>query len=249
LLYQITRIHPRLYFLDILHSPKESFRTIDLIELTISSSVSHNPDLSLLRLPTVFHSSSSETSTNSMKLSDDVSTYTSSDNRMLTVARYISNINENSLIDYMFNCELRYSKNVLQIMKYLLPKLCQPFLIYELDFELMLFFRYIRWKMLNFYLKHTFRVRRLVERMFGLLDLGVSQRKTGFINEFIFFKITDYPGVYTTTELMWTGVLAGISQHMKELIGFSQDVNKTFNFNIKKKSFFSFIFRLLALMK
>jgi hypothetical protein len=92
----------------------------------------------------------------------------------LTVSKYISDINENTLVEYMFDYNLRYSKNVLQIMKYILPKLSQPFLIYELDFELTSFFRYIRWKMLNFYLKHTTRVRMLIQRMFGIIDLGVS---------------------------------------------------------------------------
>jgi hypothetical protein len=93
---------------------------------------------------------------------------------MLTVSKYISHINENTIIDYMFSYEIRYSKNVLQIMKYLASKLCQPFLVYELDFEVTSFFRYIRWKMLNFYLKHTKRLRILVERMFGIINLGVS---------------------------------------------------------------------------
>jgi len=91
----------------------------------------------------------------------------------MTVSKYISNINENTLIDYMFGYELRYSKNVLQIMKYLASKLRQPFLIYELDFEVTSFFRYIRWKMLSFYLKHTRRLRMLIERMFGIINLGV----------------------------------------------------------------------------
>jgi hypothetical protein len=93
---------------------------------------------------------------------------------MLTVSKYISHINENTIIDYMFSYEIRYSKNVLQIMKYLVSKLCQPFLIYEMDFEVTSFFRYIRWNMLNFYLKHTKRLRILVERMFGIINLGVS---------------------------------------------------------------------------
>jgi hypothetical protein len=92
----------------------------------------------------------------------------------MTVSKLISNLNQNTLIDYMFGYELRYSKNVLQIMKYLGSKLCQPFLIYELDFEVTSFFRYLRWKMLNFYLKHTKKLRMLVERMFGIINLGVS---------------------------------------------------------------------------
>ncbi len=59
-------------------------------------------------------------------------------------------------------------------MKYLLPKLCQPFLIYELDFEIMSFFRYIRWKMFDLYLKNTIHVRRLIQRMFGIINLNVK---------------------------------------------------------------------------
>jgi len=138
---------------------------------SISSTDSLSHHLSLLRLPTVFYSSSSSSSLNSINFNNNLSL---SDNNMLTVSKYISNINENRSIDYMFNCELHYSKHVLQIMKYLLPKLCQPFLIYELDFELMSFFRYIRLKMLDFYLKHTIRVRRLIQRMFGIINLDVK---------------------------------------------------------------------------
>lgn len=92
----------------------------------------------------------------------------------MTVTRYISKINENILVDFMFSCEMRYANNVLRMMQRLAPKLCQPFLIYELDFQLTSFFRYIRWKMLNFYLTHTLRVRRLIQRMFGIINLGVS---------------------------------------------------------------------------
>jgi len=148
-----------------------------LIELTISSSNSHvdnlNNNLSSLRLPTVFYESSSINLENSIKLEiNDEKNLKNND--IMTVSKLISNLNQNTLIDYMFGYELRYSKNVLQIMKYLASKLCQPFLIYELDFEVTSFFRYLRWKMLNFYLKHTKKLRMLVERMFGIINLGVS---------------------------------------------------------------------------
>lgn len=135
-------------------------------------------DLSSLRLPPVFYESSSvsldalgersSTKSNQENLEHDKV------NDTMTVSRLISSINENSLISYMFDWELRYSKNVLPIMKYLAGKLRQPFFIYELDFEVTSFFRYIRWKMLNFYMKHTKRIRVLIERMFGIINLGVS---------------------------------------------------------------------------
>lgn len=157
---------------------EKPFRTVDLIELTISTSNMQvdnlNNNLSSLRLPAIFYESSSIQRENSLKLNtNDEKTLPNNNNNGFTVARYISNINESTLIDYMFSYEIRYSKNVLQIMKYLALKLCQPFLIYELDFEVTSFFRFIRWKMLNFYLKHTKRLRMLIERMFGIITLGV----------------------------------------------------------------------------
>lgn len=106
---------------------------------------------------------------------DQIATKLTVKNHM-TVATYISKINENTVIDYMFNYEIRFAKNVLQIMRYLSQKLSQPFLIYELDFEVTSFFRYLRWKMLNSYLKHTKRLRELIERMFGIINLGVCMR-------------------------------------------------------------------------
>ena len=164
-----------LFFLETLHSPKEVVRTVDLIELAISTNNYHS-DLSLLRLPTVFQSLASESSKSSTDSTDHSAKTTSPETNLMTVSKFVSTLSESSIIDYMFNCELRYSKNVLPIMRYLFPKLCQPCLIYELDFELTSFFRYIRWKMLNFYMKHTGRVRRLVQRMFGIINLGVSIR-------------------------------------------------------------------------
>lgn len=135
-------------------------------------------DLSSLRLPPVFYESNSISldalGESSSKSNQENHEYDKGNDTM-TVARYISDINQNTLISSMFDWELRYSKNVLQIMKYLAGKLRQPFFIYELDFEVTSFFRYIRWKMLNFYLKHTKRLRMLVERMFGIINLGVSQ--------------------------------------------------------------------------
>jgi len=79
------------------------------------------------------------------------------DDRTLTTYKYISLINEKSLVEYLF------------------PRLCQIFLIYELDFEIMSFFRYLRWKMLESYLKHTSVLRRLIERMLGLIALNVKE--------------------------------------------------------------------------
>jgi hypothetical protein len=158
-------------------------RTADLIELTICSSnfqvTGLNDNLSSLRLPPILYESYSFTSdvfgkhTTLSKTNDNENNLENSDS--MTVAKFISSVNENTLVDYMFGYELRYSRNVLQIMKYLASKLRQPFLIYELDFEVTSFFRYVRWKMLNFYLKHTRRLRMLVERMFGLINLGVSR--------------------------------------------------------------------------
>ena len=175
-----------------LHGTEQPFRTVDLIELTISASndyVDHlNDNLSCLRLPDIFYESkplstssdhrsrtefddSSKLDSNELLLPSPPSSL--SDDK-LTVSKYVSKLSENGVIDYMFGYEIRYSKNVLAMMKYLAPKLSQPFLIHELDFEVTSFFRYIRWKMLNFYLKHTKRIRMLVERMFGIINLGVS---------------------------------------------------------------------------
>ncbi|CAF2851584.1 unnamed protein product [Rotaria sp. Silwood2] len=190
--------------LEIQQSSKESFRSSDLIELTISLSNNFKYNLSFLRLPTVLYSLKlSETWTNSIKLDDDLSTHTSLENNKMTVSKYISNINENTLIDYNFNCDVQYSKNILQIMKYLLPKLCQPFLIFEFDFEIMSFFRYIRWKVLQSYLKHTKRVQIHIKRMFELIKHGVNSN--------------------ITYEQMWNDVQVGIAVHINEIIGFVQD--------------------------
>ncbi|CAF4546843.1 unnamed protein product, partial [Rotaria sp. Silwood2] len=83
--------------LEIQQSSKESFRSSDLIELTISLSNNFKYNLSFLRLPTVLYSLKlSETWTNSIKLDDDLSTHTSLENNKMTVSKYISNINENT---------------------------------------------------------------------------------------------------------------------------------------------------------
>ena len=174
--------------LEMLEENEKTLRTIDLIELTISASNNHvdqlNNNLSTLRLPDIFYESnppsvssvqrSSVASIESFPPSTSSSLSSTTDEEKLTVSRYVMKLSENVLIDYMFGYEIRYSKNVLAMMKYLAPKLSQPFLIYELDFEVTSFFRYIRWKMLNFYSKHTKRLRMLVERMFGIINLGVS---------------------------------------------------------------------------
>jgi hypothetical protein len=177
-----------LFVSGILKSVESPFRTADLIELTISSSnlqvADLNDNLSSLRLPPVLYESYSFTSDifgkHSMKSKTNNNEEHFKTNDSMTVSKLISNINENTLIDYMFGYDLRYSKNVLQIMKYLALKLRQPFLIYELDFEVTSFFRYIRWKMLNSYLKHTRRLRMLIERMFGIINLGVRRINIDF---------------------------------------------------------------------
>ncbi|CAF2774678.1 unnamed protein product [Rotaria sp. Silwood2] len=212
-----------------LKNAEQHFCTDDLIESTIAASNiqvnDFNDNLSSLRLPNIFYESysSSETSSNALSKNsissntktnlnnngdNDHSLENLKNNDTMTVSKYISKLNENTLIDDMFSCELRYSKNVLQTMKYLASKLCQPFLIYELDFEVTTFFRYIRWKMLNFYLKHTKKLRMIVERMFGIINLG----------------ITDYPGVNATLEQMWMGVQATIPEDITKLVDFAKDV-------------------------
>jgi hypothetical protein len=219
---------------------EQPFRTVDLIELTISSSNHYvdNPknNLSSLRLPTIFFQSYTSPKTlpdalsqnpiksnKKMKFIDEESL---TNNDMMTVSRYISNISQNTLIDSMFSWEIRYAKNVLQIMKYLAPKLSQPFLIYELDFEMTSFFRYIRWKMLNFYMKHTKRVRFLVERMFGVINLGVSRNNLKKKEIVFYLKITNYPGINATREQMWEGIQGSILTQVEDLLGFAKDVRK-----------------------
>ncbi|CAF0817865.1 unnamed protein product [Rotaria sp. Silwood1] len=212
-----------------LKSAEQSFCTDDLIESTIAASNiqvdNFNNNLSSLRLPTIFYESYSLLETSSDALSENsiksntksnlsnnedhdhsLENLTNSDT--MTISKYISKLNKNTLIDHMFSYELRYSKNVLQTMKYLASKLCQPFLIYELDFEVTTFFRYIRWKMLNFYLKHTKKLRILVKRMFDIINLG----------------ITDYPGANATLKEMWLGVQATIPEDITELVDFAKDV-------------------------
>ncbi|CAF1111604.1 unnamed protein product [Rotaria sordida] len=214
---------------EILNNVEQSFYTDDLIELTIASSNiqinNPNNNLSSLRLPTIFYESYLSLETNSNVLSENsirsnittkLNNNKDNDNLLknlknndtLTVSNYISKLNANTLVDHMYSYELRYSKNVLQTMKYLASKLRQPFLIYELDFEVTSFFRYIRWKMLNFYLKHTTKLRILVERMFGIINLG----------------ITDYPGVNATLEQIWMGIKASIPKDITELVDFAKNV-------------------------
>jgi len=232
---------------NMLNGNEPTMRTIDLIELTVSGSKKHvdqlNNNLSMLRLPDIFYESNPPStpsgqrssvasiesfppSSSSSSSSSSTSTSTSEDEK-LTVARYVMKLSENALIDSMFAYEIRYSKNVLAMMKYLAPKLSQPFLIYELDFEVTSFFRYIRWKMLSFYLKHIKRVRNLVERMFGIIHLG----------------ITDYPGSNATVQQMWEAVQAGIPHCVRDLIEFTQntpglnelnakDLNEILNFRV-----------------
>ena len=127
-------------------------------ELTIKLGNNFNHNLSLLCLPQIFTSLSlSKDWAKSVQYNNDLSTRTSADNNYMTVSKYISKINESSLIDTIFNCKLNYSKNILPIMKHILPRLCQPYLIFELDFEIMSVFRYIRWKVFQSYLKKQYK--------------------------------------------------------------------------------------------
>ena len=160
---------------------QEKMRNVKVQDMTISSTDALSHHLSLLRLPTIFSSFSSP-SPESIEYHNDLFI---SDGNNLTVTRYISTISENIIVNYMHNCESRYSKNVLGTMKYFLPRLCQPFLLYELDYELMSFFRYLRWKILNSYLKHTTHLRRLIRRMLGIIDLKVKMfSQISLINRF-----------------------------------------------------------------
>jgi hypothetical protein len=220
--------------------------------------------LSSLRLPTIFYESSSSSPETYPDISSEISnkkvqmneddydhvSENSKNNNMMTVSRYISKISQNTIIDYMFSCELRYSKNVLQIMKYLASKLCQPFLIYELDFEVTSFFRYIRWKMFNSYLKHTTRLRMLVDRMFGIINLGVSSiYRLKVLHRFCFFKITQHPGIHATPEQMWADIQIGISKHVADLLEFAKDVRTylicnevNLTLTCTKKTFLKYLF-------
>jgi hypothetical protein len=168
---------------------EQSLMTIDLIELTIHVSNNtidqHDSYLSLLRLPSIFNENlcslvtTSHTSMESKRNDNDQQRLSSMNghvniNRLTTISSYISKLNEHVLINDMFGYDAHYSKNILHIMKCLVPKLSQPYFIYELDFEVTSFFRYIRWKMFNVYWKHTKDIRMLVERMFSIVQLNVS---------------------------------------------------------------------------
>ena len=232
------------------HRSEQPLRTVDLIELTISGSsncVDHlNNNLSSLRLPNVFYESfpfeetapgkphvpNSPLNDENQTRKNDNDSAVAEDLRSsnsITVSNYISDLNQKCVVDYMFGFELRYAKNVLPMMKYLAPRLSQPFLIYELDFEVSSFFRYIRWKMFNFYLKHTQRIRGWVERMFGIIHLGVSTISCQLkISAFSDVQITDYPGLNATRDQMWTAVQAGIPTHVNEFVAFTRDVRNSF---------------------
>lgn len=227
------------FTLGILHRSEQPLRTVDLIELTISGSNNYadhlNNNLSALRLPNVFYESFPFKEAAPDKphllispLKDNEQTR-KNDNDSITVSNYISDLNQKCVVDYMSGFELRYANNILPMMKYLAPRLSQPFLIYELDFEVSSFFRYLRWKMFNFYLKHTQRIRGWVERMFGIIHLGVSTIPCWpKISPFLNVQITDYPGLNATRDQMWTAVQAGIPTHVNEFVAFTRDVRNSY---------------------
>ncbi|CAF3489199.1 unnamed protein product [Rotaria socialis] len=189
--------------------PKQSFDRMNAFDLAIKLGNNFNHNLSLLCLPQIFCSLSvSKDWANSANYNNDLSIRTSTNNNYMTVAKYISKINENSLIDTVVNCELNYSKNILPTMKHILPRLCQPYLIFELDFEIMSVFRYIRWKVFQSYLKNTNRVQRHSQEMFRLTSRG----------------FTRYSNVDPTYEEMWNGVQASIAAHVNELLAFAQQM-------------------------
>lgn len=158
--------------------PNELLNFIDSTQCVMSLTNHFNHGLSLLCVPEVFYSLSfPKNLKNSIKLNDDSITNISSDDHLMTVSNYISTINKNTLIEYSFNYELHYSKNILHIMKYLLPKLREQYLIFELDVEVMSFFRYLRWKMFKSYLKHTKRVQNLIQQMLEKVNLDVNITK------------------------------------------------------------------------
>ena len=85
--------------------------------------------------------------------------------------------------------------------------------------------------MLNFYLKHTTRIRMLVERMFGIINLGVSV--AGLLDwiESFRLQITNYPGVNATAEQMWADVQASIPSDVTHLLNFAKDVRVLIELN------------------
>ncbi|CAF2099046.1 unnamed protein product [Rotaria magnacalcarata] len=191
--------------------PKQSFDRMNASDLAIKLGNYFNHNLSLLCLPQIFCSLSvSKDWAKSASYSNDLSTRTLTNNNYITVAKYISKINEDSLIDTLVNCKLNYSKNILPTMKHILPRLCQPYLIFELDFEIMSIFRYMRWKVFQSYLKNTNRVQRQAQEMFRLTSRG----------------FTRYSNIDPTYEEMWNGVQASIAAHVNELLAFAQQANK-----------------------
>jgi hypothetical protein len=130
-----------------------------------------NDALSFLSLPKIFSQANQFVSA---KAIDSTGFASAINHEQMTVATYISEVSQSISTNDLVACEMRFSNNVIAIMRSLAAKLCQPFLIYEFDFQLTSFFRYIRWKMWNFYQQYTVRIQRLIQRMFGLIHLGVS---------------------------------------------------------------------------
>ncbi|CAF1226885.1 unnamed protein product [Rotaria magnacalcarata] len=207
-------------------STEQSFSISDLFDSAISSSnIQTNQiddKLSSLQLPSVFYESHALADTypngrpqNSMNLLnqriqlnnntyDDHSLENLQDDDRITML----NLNQNTLTDDKFSCELRYSNQALQTMKYLALKLCQPFLVYELDFEVTTFFRYIRWKMFNFYSNHTKQLQILVEKMFDHINFGIS----------------NYYSHNVTIEQIWMDDQAVIPIDTAQLFDFAKDI-------------------------
>lgn len=154
-------------------SPNEEVRSPDEDDLSIALANNLNNNLSLLCLPRIFSSLSLSNDWQKLvRLDDDH--HLSTDNNSMTVSKYISKMNENFLVDSNLNFQAQYTKNILSIMKYLLPKLCQENFIFELDFEVTSVFRYIRWKVFQSYLQHTHRAQAQTQRMLNLIKGGVS---------------------------------------------------------------------------
>lgn len=197
-----------------------------------------NCKLSSLQLPSIFYESySSDDSTENswksnkkFKLSnlddDDHSLENLNNNDTMTISKYLSKFNKNTIENDKFSCELRYSNNVLQTMKYLAPKLCQPYLVYELDFEVTTFFRYIRWKMFNFYSNYTTQLRTFVKRMLNHINLGVSNtNQTYYIINSSLLKVPDYSNYNVTYEQMWVDIQASLPMYISQLFDFAKNVS------------------------
>ncbi|CAF3400289.1 unnamed protein product [Rotaria socialis] len=207
-------------------STEQSFSISDLFDSAISSSnIQTNQiddKLSSLQLPSVFYESHtladtysngrSQNSTNLLHQRIQLNNNTYDDRSLENLQNddriTMLNLNQNTLTDDTFSCELRYSNQHLQAMKYLALKLCQPFLVFELDFEVTTFFRYIRWKMFNFYSHHTKQLQILIEKMFDHINFGIS----------------NYSNHNVTIEQMWIDDQAVMPIDIAQLFDFAKDI-------------------------